>query len=78
MVTIPSRVWVSDMTYNQTKEGFLCLTTIIDLYHRKIIGWSLGDDMSTNETTLASWKMAIRNRNITTGLIFILIEVFNI
>jgi len=70
MVTIPSRVWVSDMTYIQTKEGFLCLTTIIDLYDRKIIGWSLGDDMSTNETNLASWKMAIRNRNITTGLIF--------
>ena len=42
----------------------------MDLYDRKIIGWSLSDGMSTNEKTLASWKMAIRNRNIQTGLIF--------
>ena len=42
----------------------------MDLYDRKIISWSLSDGMSTNETTLASWNMVIRNRNITTGLIF--------
>jgi putative transposase len=70
VVSQPSKVWVSDITYIHTKEGFLYLTTVMDLYDRKIIGWSLSDGMSTNETTLASWKMAIRNRNITTGLIF--------
>ena len=42
----------------------------MDLHDRKIIGWSLSDGMSTNETTLASWKMAIRNRNAQIGLIF--------
>ena len=42
----------------------------MDLYDRKIIGWSLSDGMSTNETILASWKMAIKNRNVQTGLIF--------
>ena len=70
MVTIPSRVWVSDITYIQTKEGFLYLTTIIDLYDRKMIGWSLSNGMNTEETTLAAWKMAIRNRNVQKGLIF--------
>ena len=50
--------------------GFMYLTTIMDLYDRKIIGWSLSDGMSTNETTLASWKMAVRNRNIEAELIF--------
>ena len=69
-VSQPSKAWVSDITYIHTKEGFLYLTTIMDLYDRKIIGLSLSDGMSTNETTLASWKMAIKNRNITTGLIF--------
>ena len=69
-VSKPSKVWVSDITYIHTKEGFLYLTTIMDLYDRKIIGWSLSDGMSTNETTLASWKMAIRNRNVEAGLIF--------
>ena len=70
LVPQPSKAWVSDITYIHTKEGFLYLTTIMDLYDRKIIGWSLSDGMSTNETTLASWKMAIRNRNVQKGLIF--------
>ncbi|SKB93593.1 Transposase InsO and inactivated derivatives [Chryseobacterium balustinum] len=65
-----SKVWVSDITYIQTKEGFLYLTTIIDLYDRKIIGWSLRNGMSTEETSLAAWKMAIKNRKIREGLIF--------
>lgn len=69
-VSKPSKVWVSDITYIHTKEGFLYLTTIMDLYDRKIIGWNLSDSMSSDETSLASWKMAIRNRNIQTGLIF--------
>lgn len=66
----PSKVWVSDITYIQTKEGFLYLTTIIDLYDRKMIGWSLSNGMSTEETSLAAWKMAIRNRSVQKGLIF--------
>ncbi len=70
MVTSPSKVWVSDITYIQTKEGFLYLTTIIDLYDRKMIGWSLNNGMSTQETTLSAWKMAIKNRPIQKGLIF--------
>jgi putative transposase len=66
----PAQVWVSDITYIQTKEGFLYLTTVMDLYDRKIIGWSLSDTMSTEETSLAAWKMAIKNRKIADGLIF--------
>lgn len=76
-VADPSRVWVSDITYIQTKEGFLYLTTIIDLYDRKIIGWSLSNGMNTEETTLAAWKMAIKNRSVQKDWSFILIEVFN-
>ena len=49
-VKMPSKVWVSDITYIQTKEGFVYLTTIMDLYDRKIIGWSLSNRMSTEET----------------------------
>ncbi len=65
-----SQTWVSDITYIQTKEGFLYLTTVIDLFDRKVIGWSLSDGMSTEETTLAAWKMAIKNRKLDKGLIF--------
>ncbi|WP_245181120.1 IS3 family transposase [Flavobacterium sp. XN-5] len=70
IVKMPSKVWVSDITYIQTKEGFVYLTTIMDLYDRKIIGWSLNNGMSTEETTLGAWKMAVKNRNIDEGLIF--------
>ncbi|MEJ5148867.1 MULTISPECIES: IS3 family transposase [Sphingobacterium] len=66
----PSKVWVSDITYIHTKEGFLYLTTILDLYDRKCIGWSISDTMSTQETSLAAWKMAIKNRKLSAGLIF--------
>ena len=59
LVNLPSKVWVSDITYIQTKEGFLYLTTIIDLYDRKIIGWSLSNGMSAEHTSLNAWKMAI-------------------
>ena len=64
------RVWVSDITYIQTKTGFLYLTTIIDLYDRKLIGWSLSHGMRTEETSLAAWRMAIKNRPVQKGLIF--------
>ena len=70
MVTQPSKVWVSDITYIQTKEGFLYLTTVIDLFDRKLIGWSLSNTMSTNDTSLAAWRMAIKNRDVKKGLIF--------
>ncbi|WP_294203257.1 IS3 family transposase [uncultured Chryseobacterium sp.] len=66
----PAQVWVSDITYIQTKEGFLYLTTVIDLYDRKIIGWSLSNGMSTEETSLSAWKMAVKNRKIGESLIF--------
>jgi len=37
----PNVSWVADITYIWTKEGWLYLSTIMDLYSRKIIGWSL-------------------------------------
>lgn len=66
----PSKAWVSDITYIQTKDGFLYLTIILDLFDRKIIGWSLSNGLSTKQTTLSAWKMALKNRKITNELIF--------
>lgn len=66
----PSEAWVSDITYISVKEGFLYLTTVIDLYDRKLIGWSLSKSMATNQPTLPAWRMAIKNRKVKEGLIF--------
>jgi transposase InsO family protein len=68
VVTEPSKVWVSDITYS-CQRGFLYLTTVLDLYDRKIIGWSLSSGMSVEETSLAAWRMAIKTEA-SKGLIF--------
>jgi len=66
----PGEVWVSDLTYVRTKNGWLYLTVIIDLYDRKVIGWSMSKGMSAGETVIPAWIMATRNRPITHKLIF--------
>lgn len=64
------RVWVSDITYIPTEQGWLYLTTVIDLGDRKVIGWALSTTMRAKDTTVAAWKMAVINRPITSALIF--------
>lgn len=70
--TVPtsSKVWVSDITYLQTLDGFLYLTIIMDLFDRKIIGWSISSSLSAVSTTLPAWEMAVKNRKFSDGLIF--------
>ena len=63
-------VWVSDITYIKTSEGWLYLTVIIDLGDRKVIGWSYSKSLKTSDTTIPAWIMAVKNRPITQNLIF--------
>lgn len=67
-VEMPNEKWVSDVTFIPTREGWLYLATIMDLYSRKIIGWSMG---KSNSTLLVSQalKMAIEQRQNVKGLI---------
>lgn len=65
-----SHSWVSDITYVHTEQGWLYLTTIIDLFDRKVIGWSLSDNMTADDTVIRAWSMAITNRDAKPGLIF--------
>ena len=62
--------WVSDLTYIRTGEGWLYLTTIMDLADRKIVGWALSQTMEAGQTTISAWQMAIKNRPITQELVF--------
>jgi len=64
------RVWVSDITYIKTKQGWLYLTTVIDLGDRKIIGWALSATMKATETVIPAFKTAQKNRLISRELIF--------
>jgi transposase InsO family protein len=59
-----NKVWVSDITYISTTKGWLYLTTIIDLFDRKVIGWALSETMRTKDTVIAAFKMATINRSL--------------
>ena len=65
-----NKVWVSDIAYIQTRQGWVYLTVIIDLFHRKIVGWSMSQTLSTSDTIIAAWNMAIVSNSITKELIF--------
>lgn len=52
----PNCVWVTDITYCYTLTGFVYLTSVMDLYSRKIIGWHVSDSLSTEGVLLAIQK----------------------
>ncbi len=66
----PGKVWMSDITYVRTHQGWLYLTAILDLADRKVVGWSLSNNLKACHTTVPAWNMAVRNRPITQKLIF--------
>jgi putative transposase len=70
-VAAPNQVWVGDLTYIPTAEGWLFLAVVIDLFSRKVVGWSMRPDMQ-RELVLDALDMAwlVRNPGRQTGLIF--------
>lgn len=62
------KLWVSDITYIRTEKGFVYLSLITDAYSKKIVGWSLWPDL-TSEGALNALKMAISGEKVTQGLI---------
>ena len=64
------RAWVSGITYIKTNQGWLYLTTVIDLGDRKVIGWALSSTVKATETVIPAFKMAKRNRPIIRELLF--------
>ena len=64
----PNTVWVSDITYIKTMEGWLYLAVVMDLYSRKIVGWALARNMAV-EMVKSALMMAIGRRKPGNGLI---------
>lgn len=67
--TETNRVWISDITYIRTKEGWLYLTCIMDLCSRMIVGWSIDTTLSSS-IVLTALKRAVINRGKVSGIIF--------
>jgi putative transposase len=59
--TTPNSKWVNDTTFVHTKQGWLYLATVIDLYSRKVVSWSMS---KANDTALVreALQMAINNK----------------
>jgi putative transposase len=64
----PNKIWTADITYINTWEGFLYLAFILDIYSRKVVGWSMATHLRT-ELVVDALEMALWRRNPEVGLI---------
>lgn len=64
----PDKVWVTDITYIRTHEGWLYLAAVIDLFSRKVVGWSMQSRMHT-KLALDALMMAVWRRRPAPGVV---------
>ena len=69
LAAAPDRLWVADITYLRTWEGWLYLVAVQDVFSRRIVGWSMADHMRTELVTDAL-QMALARRRPAPGLIW--------
>lgn len=68
-VTAPNTIWVGDMTAMRTKQGWLHLAVVLDLYARRVVGWAM-DATQAATLPMAALNMALAQRKPGAGLIF--------
>jgi putative transposase len=66
--TAPNRKWACDLTYLWTDEGWLYLSVVIDLFSRRVVGWSMSDDLKAQGVAEAL-QMALQRRRPNAGLL---------
>lgn len=66
--TAPDRLWTADITYVRTEEGFLHLAFVLDVYSRKVVGWSMASHLRT-ELVVDALEMAVWRRKPKAGLV---------
>jgi putative transposase len=64
----PNRLWVADLTYVATWEGWVYLAVVLDAFSRKVVGWAMAEHLRT-EVVLAALNMALRTRRPAPGLV---------
>jgi putative transposase len=64
----PNQLWVADITYLPTWQGFLYLAVVLDAFSRRVVGWAMADHLQT-ELVLDALEMALWNRRPTTAVI---------
>jgi len=69
IVNASDTVWVSDITYIKTYEGWLYLAVVLDIFSRSVVGWSMSERL-TDDLTVRALLQALMRRNPHEGLIF--------
>ena len=64
----PNEVWVTDFTFIPTREGWLFLAVVLDLYSRRVVGWAFGSEL-TATLARAALQMALQHRQPRAGLL---------
>jgi putative transposase len=64
----PDRLWLADITYVPTGEGWLYLAAVLDAFSRKVVGWAMADHLRA-ELVLDALGMALRRRRPAAGLV---------
>jgi putative transposase len=65
----PNALWLADLTYVETRQGYLFLAVVMDMFSRKIVGWSMRDDLKA-ELVVDALAMAATRRRPPAGLVF--------
>jgi putative transposase len=68
IATRPNHIWVGDMTFIRTRRGFLYLAVLLDLFARRVVGWSMHDRPNL-EIVMRALEMALTHRRPAPGLI---------
>ena len=64
----PDQVWLADITYIPTGEGWLYLAVVLDCFSRRVVGWAMRDNLGT-ELVLQAMRMALLQRQPRPGLV---------
>ena len=64
----PDKAWVSDTTFIGTREGWLYLAIVLDLYSRQVVGWSMSNS-NNSKLIQSALRMAIQRRKPSKGLV---------
>jgi putative transposase len=67
MPSEPDQLWVTDITYVRTGEGWLYLAVVLDCFSRRVVGWAMRDNLGT-ELVLQAMRMALLQRQPEPGL----------
>lgn len=66
--TAANQLWVADITYVRLRESFIYLAVILDAWSRRVVGWSLGQTL-TSDLALAALEMALEGRTVAPGIV---------